>query len=375
MSIDKHIHIVSFDVPYPPNYGGVIDVFYRIVALHKLGFKITLHCFEYGRGKHDELNKFTEQVHYYPRSNRFFSLFGRKPYIVKSRSTEELFKNLKKNNYPILFEGLHSTYFIGEEELNKRVKLVRTHNVEHDYYLALASSSIGWKKIFFNREAKKLKQFEHELKNASALLAIQKHDVEHFKKWNNNVHLLPASLPLESTFNYKETKPYCLFHGNLSVPENDYSAIWLLENVVNICPNVSFVIAGKNPSETLIQKCKATGVELVSNPSEQKMNDLISTARIHLLHTDQSTGLKLKLLNALMANGAVIVNDKMVEGTDLGPLCFIAKKSDEYVSYIQKHLNTPINQEEVEKRKAFILNEFDTVKNCRLITDLCGYLN
>ena len=22
---DKHLHIVSFDVPYPANYGGVID--------------------------------------------------------------------------------------------------------------------------------------------------------------------------------------------------------------------------------------------------------------------------------------------------------------------------------------------------------------
>mgnify|MGYP003293224542 CR=1 FL=1 len=25
----KHLHIVSFDIPYPANYGGVIDVFFR----------------------------------------------------------------------------------------------------------------------------------------------------------------------------------------------------------------------------------------------------------------------------------------------------------------------------------------------------------
>ena len=24
---DIHLHIVSFDIPYPANYGGVIDVF------------------------------------------------------------------------------------------------------------------------------------------------------------------------------------------------------------------------------------------------------------------------------------------------------------------------------------------------------------
>ncbi len=30
---DKYLHIISFDIPYPPNYGGVIDVFYKLKAL------------------------------------------------------------------------------------------------------------------------------------------------------------------------------------------------------------------------------------------------------------------------------------------------------------------------------------------------------
>ena len=30
---ENHLHIISFDVPYPANYGGVIDVFYRVKAL------------------------------------------------------------------------------------------------------------------------------------------------------------------------------------------------------------------------------------------------------------------------------------------------------------------------------------------------------
>ncbi len=44
---DKHLHIISFDIPYPPNYGGVIDVYFKIRTLHELGIKIHLHCFEY----------------------------------------------------------------------------------------------------------------------------------------------------------------------------------------------------------------------------------------------------------------------------------------------------------------------------------------
>ena len=45
------LHIISFDVPYPPDYGGAIDVFYKLKALNQEGVKIHLHCFEYGRGK------------------------------------------------------------------------------------------------------------------------------------------------------------------------------------------------------------------------------------------------------------------------------------------------------------------------------------
>jgi len=39
---DKHLHIVSFDVPAPPSYGGVIDVYYKARALADLGVKVHL---------------------------------------------------------------------------------------------------------------------------------------------------------------------------------------------------------------------------------------------------------------------------------------------------------------------------------------------
>ena len=44
---EVHLHIISFTIPYPPNYGGAIDVFYKIKALHSAGVKVHLHCFSY----------------------------------------------------------------------------------------------------------------------------------------------------------------------------------------------------------------------------------------------------------------------------------------------------------------------------------------
>ena len=61
------LHIVSFDIPFPANYGGVIDVFYKIRALHHAGVRIQLHCFEYDRKRAPELENFCTSVHYYLR--------------------------------------------------------------------------------------------------------------------------------------------------------------------------------------------------------------------------------------------------------------------------------------------------------------------
>jgi hypothetical protein len=49
--MNKTLHIICHDVPWPADYGGVVDLFYKIKALHDEGVKIKLHCFDYGRGK------------------------------------------------------------------------------------------------------------------------------------------------------------------------------------------------------------------------------------------------------------------------------------------------------------------------------------
>ena len=67
-TVVKALNIVSFDIPYPANYGGVIDVFHKLRWLHKKGIEIHLHCFEYGRAHSQELEKICKTVHYYKRN-------------------------------------------------------------------------------------------------------------------------------------------------------------------------------------------------------------------------------------------------------------------------------------------------------------------
>jgi hypothetical protein len=167
------LHIISFNTPYPPDYGGVIDVFNKLRVLHNKGVKITLHCFEYGRNRADELEKYCEKLFYYPRKTGFLSQISILPYIINSRRSKELLVNLSNDDHPILFEGLHSTYYLKKKFLKNRKKIVRAHNVEHLYYFKLfkAEKKVG-KKIFFLIETIKLYFAEKRLKKADFIAAI-----------------------------------------------------------------------------------------------------------------------------------------------------------------------------------------------------------
>ena len=127
----KYLHVVAFNVPYPPDYGGIIDIYYKLKAISNEGVKIILHAFLYEREPVTELENICHNVHYYKRKSGIRYFFDKLPYIVVTRQSDELEKNLLNDPHPVLFEGLHTTLLLDRcVEAGKKV-LVRTHNIEH----------------------------------------------------------------------------------------------------------------------------------------------------------------------------------------------------------------------------------------------------
>ena len=367
----KAIHIISFDVPYPADYGGVIDVYYRIKALYELGFKIHLHCFQYGRSKSNKLDEICEKVTYYPRKRQLIDFFNLRPFIVQTRNSNTLKLNLLKDSIPILMEGLHSTSILENNSFNDRITIVRTHNIEHDYYNGL-SKTTKWKdSVYFKLETFKLKRYESILKKASAILAIQEEDKSHFKKINSNTFLLPICNKENQYLEQKETLPYLLFQGNLSVKENQEAILWLIENVYNkLESKPRFIVAGKNPSTELKNNIEKHDIELVSNPTQPKMDELIQEARIHLLFSHQATGAKLKVINALQSNGHVILNPTLIKGTDLSFLCNTCSKPKEFKEVIAKLIKEELSEANYLKRKDYFKKHLNATNNCKIIEEI-----
>lgn len=364
----KRLHIVSFNVPYPPDYGGVIDVFYKIKALTELGIKVHLHCFHYGREKSEELDNLCEKVYYYPRKKFYQAIYSSLPYIVGSRQSDEMLTNLVADDSPVLFEGLHTCFYLNHPALKNKLKAVRMHNVEWDYYRSLKESESNYLiKFYFNLESKKLKKFEDELKSADRIFAISKSDYEYLRQSHENISYVSAFHSNETVTATPGTGKFILYHGNLSVVENNQAAMFIAKKIAEGSP-YKFVFAGKNPTAALKKEIKnIKNIELIENPPFEKMSQLMSDAHINLLLTFQSTGIKLKLLNSLYRGRFVVVNGKMVNYTGLENLCLVEDNPNALKRLINDLMEMPFTEKEIERRRHLLDAGFGNRHNAEII--------
>jgi hypothetical protein len=366
---DYHLHIIAFDVPYPANYGGVIDVFYRVKALSEAGIKVHLHCFEYGRGE-QEILKRCHEVKYYKRDTSFFKQLSLMPFIVNSRRSEALVQDLLKDDYPILCEGLHTTAVLLDKRLKHRKIYVRAHNVEHDYYNGLGDTeNCGWKRLFYHAEARKLRRYEPVMKKAAGIFAISQKDADYFSKRYSNVMVVPGFNAADSVCSETGRGDYVLYHGNLSVRENEDAAKWLIENVFAEL-DMACIVSGLNPSDKLKRLAeKYVNVTLVANPDDAEMIDLLRQAQINILVTNQPTGLKLKLLNALYNGRFCLVNSDMVKGTSLESLCVVADEPEQMIAEIKRLMKEDFTEDDIVERDNQMKQLYDNEYNAQKIIE------
>jgi hypothetical protein len=352
----------------------VIDVFYKIKTLYEKGVKIHLHCIEYpGRDRSDELNKYCEEVHYYQRKVGMKSAMSFKPYIVSSRRSKEMLEKLLEDDYPILFEGLHSCYYLADKRLKDRVKIYRESNIEHQYYFNLFKVCKNiFSKIYFLGASCKLLMYQRVLKHSNIMLCVSERDTaylqERFPK--NKVVYMPSFHTNNKLDVLNGKGDYALYHGNIEVPENTHAAAYLINEVFDDI-NIPLVIAGMNPPERIKKMVDGKkNVRLICNPDDNEMFDLIRNAHVNILVTFQATGLKLKLLNVLYQGRFCLVNDKMLNGTGLDDLCIIGNDSTALKGKLEELFTTAFSGGDIAIREEVLMRLYSNSKNAERLIKL-----
>ena len=370
---EKHLHIVTLDVPWPVDHGGLTDLFFKLKTLHSLGIYIHLHCFTKGRAPQDELNRYCASVNYYPRKKGIRGFSFRVPFIVNSRKNKVLMENLQKDDFPVLLEGIHCTYGLLSGALNNRKILVRLHNTEFEYYAQLAKGETGFlKKLYLLFESRLLKRYERLVSDKAVFLTVSKNDRERYQDLFrcSQIHYLPVFLPYTLAIGKAGKGFYCLYHGNLSVNENERAAAWLLQYVFNE-PGIPLVITGRQPSpklERMTHDHKHTC--LVANPTDKEMQDLISRAQIHVIPSFNNTGVKMKLLNALFTGRHCVVNKAAIAGSGLAGYCHIAGGEQEFKKMIRELYHQEFTEQESEQRQGLLMTEYNNETNAKKLIAL-----
>ena len=366
--MDKYLNIISLNIPWPANYGGVLDIYYKMKALHECGVKIILHCFEYERPRTSELEKICHEVHYYKRRTGLLPNLTYLPYNVYGRKDKNLIKNLLKNDYTILFEGLHSCYYLSDKRLRNRFKIFRECNIEHDYYNALSHSTDNIiKKSFFKLEGLRFRLFQKNVKWADLIISVSTTDADYLRKVfpEKKVEFIPCFHANEKITTLTGKSNYILYHGKLSVPENEKAVLFLIKNVFCKLKH-KCIVAGMDPSDDIYKAASSyNNIEIISNPEQNKMGELIIQAQIHTLVTFQGTGLKLKLLNSLFGGRHTLVNSLMLAGSGLDSLCRIANTPEEMISECNRLMEIPVDEKTIAQREKLLFPAFSNKEQAK----------
>lgn len=368
--MSKKLHIISFDVPYPPNYGGVIDVFHKVKALSACNIDIYLHIFKYGRQEQSSLNSYCKEVHYYNRNTSGLNALGLMPYIVKSRKSSELNKNLKKIEAPILLEGLHSTFVLKAKLFSDRKIFVRAHNIEHVYYQHLAKTEGNiFKKLFYWNGSLKLKYYEKVLKNADTIFPLSTAESDYFKHkyGKEKVTFLPAFHASTSFHELSKKGYFAFFHGNLGVTDNVNTVSLLIDIFKPL--DYPLVIAGKTSDKKLLSKIdQYKNISFIELNDEEQLFELLHRAHVNILYSQNKAGLKLKLINSLFQSRYVIANNNVTDGSGLEALCKVANTKKEITNQLLKIIDKDFSEEEIASRHE-LLQLYDNQKNAKLLIE------
>lgn len=334
--VKPDLHIIAFGVPFPANYGGAIDVWNRIRALHQEGLNIMLHCFVYGSFKpHDALKEVADEVHYYPRITWPAIMYPGQPYIVASRKNPILLGRLKMDDAPVLFEGIHTTGYV--DELKGRKLLLRAHNIEHQYYAGLARDSQRFQYLFFQREALALERYEnHKAHSFDVVFAISGKDKEWFESKGSQSVFTPVFHGFEKMNVSLGRGKYLLYQGDLSVESNQKSLFDVLKNIHQggLYP---IIVAGKAGDQDFEQKLmKYANLKREIDVSIGRMAELIRDAQVIIIHSRQPSGMKVKLFPALYQGRFIAANQNSLTLTDLDKALHIYPLVQDLSSLLKK---------------------------------------
>lgn len=321
----KEILVVSGFMPFPPIFGGAIDVWERIKGLHTLGYEIDLVVtdkYNPTTEQIEQLNKFIRHFYFVKRENKVHQLLRKLPLQFLSRKGLKYLK-INQQYHCVILESEFCWAVTLNDTITYKNLIVRVHNIESLYFKMLGKSATNLKeKIYYKLETAKIKQLSQIVfQKADRLWFISKDDL---KVCNLPQKSMFMPFPVNDAFVQPTVKKgfNVVFMGSLFMQNNLYGLDWYVKNVhpllIKEVPDYHFYIIGSLKEENLELDKKYSQLNKVTIVINAPcLKNYYEKAAVFINPMFHGSGVKVKSVNALV-NGLPLVSTSIgVEGIGL----------------------------------------------------------
>ena len=360
----KILHI-SPRKPYPPTDGGKIVAYNTIKYLAMRGHKITLACIVEKEEEIPELEKFCEWIPIQKDTTTttaglLSNLFSKKPYTIFKYHSEKIKQKireiLRKDDFDIVYiDGLHTAYYgtYIKQEFGLPVVL-REHNVEakimERFYKNQKNPLI---KAYAYLQHKKLSCYEAAICEVfDKCFMITEEDERRIKEMNPRVRTSVIPSGVDTSYFYSmeiEEESFSIVSAaSMDWLPNVEGMFWFCKDIFPLIkkeiPEIKLYVVGKNPPDSVKSLEKD---DIIVTGFVEDVREYIARSAVFIVPLKTGSGMRIKILNALAMERAIVSTSIGCEGIDVinGKNIYIADTEEEFSQGVIKLLKNK------EKRK------------------------
>ncbi len=360
-------------MPWPAEYSGSTDLYYRMAALHQMGVKIHFHCLQKRPVPiPPEMDAICHSIEIHETKMDWFTASMSLPYTVRSHASKALIVSLKKDDYAIKFEGINACHALFGNALKARNIFIRLHAVKHIDFAQLAAIAKNWlRRRYYKFESASYFRFKRQIVNKAQVLAINENDRAIYQSFGAQyAHWLPMFVPHIKLSTQVGKGSFCLYHADLTVPENIEVVKWLIKHIFDN-NHLPFVVAGKNPSAALVERIYESSSNcVIENPTDEELKDLIEKAQINIVPTMHFSGINNNVLHSLFLGKHCITNSRAVDGTKLAELCHVIDDPNKIKETLENLFDVEVSAPEIAKRQEVLQLYYNNKHNAEHLLNL-----
>lgn len=262
MKVKDKILIIAPRIPHPYQKGDQLRLYHQIKSLSEV-FEIDLWYF--GKPKdQSHLNPLCANIQAIPThklEQLFFlmlSLFSKIPLqtaLYQKLRMERWRRKVNASNYHIIYGQLLRVFpFVSQ--LNHSAVFIDLMDALSAGLYRRIKTAPGWYKMIYREEVKRLSKYERKiLKTIPAASIISQKDKQYINAYNDKVTVIKNGVDYDYFHPQQQERNYDLvFVGNMGYQPNHDAATFIIEQIAPQLPQYTFLIAGRNPQESLLKK-------------------------------------------------------------------------------------------------------------------------